>query len=454
MEHHLFQIYTNVESLDSVETTSENEDSPKQSENEDSPKQSENEDSPKQSENEDSPKQSENEDSPKQSENEDSPKQLETENKLLAAKLARKIGKRNSLLDEFRDILIEKINNNFDIMERIVENTNEEIESLNTNTTGTNNEEHNESSQETHENKLEHKSKRTEIDIKTAEEKPYVTPISSEMTETRCKQVENVSEDNFDLPTLKEIPLSEISLIPEVYIKPGVTDINKKLITQLEANDSFICFQKLMRKNRKKVKKFSKTRSKQEISNSVPKISSTFSHETITSNQSCRTPKRGQKRITKPSEVAVSNASISKKSISRNYFSKSLATMKTDGESFKLKRVFMKSDLRTKYSDSLWFSDRYVMKKSLVDKTETSPREKVKRKKITKKSSQKHVENKRPKSHQNKKVTINNSSATLLNFKRTRSLNKCTIGIYELFIQYTRKLVKQIHCPIQLKYFQ
>lgn len=39
---------------------------------------------------------------------------------------------------------------------------------------------------------------------------------------------------------------SDKDIIPDVYRRPGFTNIYKRLLMQIEANDSFICFQKLM----------------------------------------------------------------------------------------------------------------------------------------------------------------------------------------------------------------
>nr|XP_023012594.1 uncharacterized protein LOC111502687 isoform X1 [Leptinotarsa decemlineata] len=407
------------------------------------------------------------------------PKLLRPKNKLTAAKLARKIKKRNELLEEFRETIIENIkNDDYEMMEKIVENLNEEIESFTIDTEVECNIIHCKSKH------LEQKETQTQLEIEKSTRSNELlmksnSTLKVEMPKMSPMHTENLSEEISDFSLMKKLPFCENSVIPEVYSRPGITDINKKLITQLEANDSFICFQRLMGKNKRKMNKFLKNYPKPDIIDidSVSFVDCQDTISKISSRESCRSQRKSRKPMTKKSTgkkddlalsssqsisrksiskqtispnsvsgisisnkllskksilksgISISNRSVSQKSIAKSgvsISSKSLSKkslVKSDGGSYREKKIYMKPDLGIKYSDSLWFSDRYMKIKNNSKNEKSSKRVR----KVSSKQSGSQMKNRRPKTEQTR--TSKNSLADCLNDDDT-SNSKCATGCF------------------------
>ncbi|XP_072383853.1 uncharacterized protein [Diabrotica undecimpunctata] len=134
--------------------------------------------------------------------------------------------------------------------------------------------------------------------------------------------IKNQEEDAIS-PSTEAKPKSPLQ-IPEVYHRPGVTNLHKRLLNQLEANDSFAAFQKLMRKN--KDRKDSSCRCPVSRIN-IP----------ILSNTSSLSSQRTRTKIASKSSI------------------KSMSKRIKEDDSHKRKQ-------KVKYADSLWFNEKKMHK--------------------------------------------------------------------------------------------
>ncbi|XP_057665030.1 uncharacterized protein LOC130899259 isoform X2 [Diorhabda carinulata] len=216
--------------------------------------------------------------------------------KIVARKRTNRNEKRRKLLDNLRDSLklyVEKTD--FHSLQTLIENVTEQIDVLGDLSMG--------------DNQFELKKKYKTIKMKDQEDKSPHSELNGSVDKPKCS-IE----------------------IPEVYHRPGVTNIHRRLLWQIEANDSFTTFQKLMRKQEK---------------NKTGKIDSPITQINIpilTDTPTCLSQQT--KRLTK-------------KNIKEE-----------DGAN---------GDSRFKYSDSLWFNGKKLFKMSKVQKVKKKDRkEKIK----------------------------------------------------------------------------
>ncbi|XP_028145469.1 uncharacterized protein LOC114338755 isoform X2 [Diabrotica virgifera virgifera] len=148
----------------------------------------------------------------------------------------------------------------------------------------------------------------------------------------KSKKVENGIEKNAsknqeeDATSPTEAKAKTPLQIPEVYHRPGVTNIHKRLLNQLEANDSFAAFQKLMRRTKDR------------------------------KDSSCRCP---VSRINLPILSTTSSLSSHKTRCSTKILSRS--SIKSIGKRIK-EDESNKRKHKVRYTDSLWFNEKKTHK--------------------------------------------------------------------------------------------
>nr|CAI5838409.1 unnamed protein product [Callosobruchus analis] len=252
---------------------------------------------------------------------------LRAKNKLSLAKLNRQMHKKTDILDAFKSALISNADiDEYEVMDRVVEDMNQEIARL--------------SSTLIDMKKLT--ATRVKIETKTMadrERKVAITAVAPvKKTEGSTKKGEASTtlaavpyvESNPSLteaiPESEKTKLSEsiAQLVPDVYRRPAVTDLHIKLLVQIEANDSYICFQRLMSRD---------------CRGKLRRRKSQLRHLLLTEGQlpgsfldTSPAPLPAQKTISNSSSICSTSAPSVK-------------------------------DLKKKYADSLWFSDKQIVKK-------------------------------------------------------------------------------------------
>nr|CAH7762890.1 unnamed protein product [Callosobruchus chinensis] len=192
---------------------------------------------------------------------------LRAKNKL---SLAKQMHKKTDILDAFKSALISNADmDEYEVMDKVVEDMNQEIAQAST----------------------------TLAAIPYADSNPSLTEAILESEKTKLSE-------------------SIAQLVPDVYRRPAVTDLHIKLLVQIEANDSYICFQRLMSRD---------------CRGKLRRRKSQLRHLLMTEGQ-LPPALSAQKTISNSSSICSTSAPSAK-------------------------------DLKKKYADSLWFSDKQIVKK-------------------------------------------------------------------------------------------
>ncbi|VEN42313.1 unnamed protein product [Callosobruchus maculatus] len=252
---------------------------------------------------------------------------LRAKNKLSLAKLNRQMHKKTDILDAFKSALISNADiDEYEVMDRVVEDMNQEIARLSSTLIDMKKLTATKVKIET--KALPDKERRLAI-THVAPEKKTEGSSKAEETTTKLAAVPYVESN----PSLTEaIPDSEkakvsesiAQLVPDVYRRPAVTDLHIKLLVQIEANDSYICFQRLMSRD---------------CRGKLRRRKSQLRHLLLTEGQ-LPGPFLDTNPPPLPAQKTISNSS---------------SICSTSAPSVK--------DLKKKYADSLWFSDKQIVKK-------------------------------------------------------------------------------------------
>ncbi|CAH1971831.1 unnamed protein product [Acanthoscelides obtectus] len=258
---------------------------------------------------------------------------LKTKNKLSLAKLTRQMNKKSGILDAFKSALMSNADiDEYEVLDKVVEDMNEEIRRLSTtlldmkkltatkviiDTKKVNN------------NNMPENEQRLAIPAVLASEEKSKEESEKHAVSSSFAAVPYVESNNSLTEAIPEAETTKLSesiaqLVPDVYRRPAVTDLHIKLLVQIEANDSYICFQRLMNRD---------------LRGKLHRRKSQIRQLLMTEGQITR-PRLDTGPPPLPTQKTVSNSSC-----------------------ISTKTAHYVNDLKKKYDGSLWFAEKQILKK-------------------------------------------------------------------------------------------